>query len=34
MLLLKTGMGIGKDALYLTVDNIENDKWLRREFDL
>lgn len=34
MLLIKTGMGIGKDALYLVVESIENDRWLRREFGL
>jgi len=34
MLLIKTGMGIGKDALYLVVESIENDRWLRNEFSL
>src|SRR3989338_8683086 len=32
--LLKTDFGIGKDLLYMIVDEIENDKHLRREFNL
>ncbi len=32
--LLKTDFGIGKDLLYLIVDEIENDKHLREEFGL
>lgn len=32
--LLKTDFGIGKDLLYLIVDELENDKYLREEFDL
>lgn len=32
--LLKTDFGIGKDLLYMIVDEIENDKHLREEFDL
>jgi DNA-binding transcriptional regulator PaaX len=32
--LLKTSFGISKDVLYLTVDSIENDQWLRKEFGL
>lgn len=32
--LLKTDLGVGKNILYLIVDELENDKWLREEFDL
>lgn len=32
--LLKADLGIGWDLLYLIVDQIENDKYLRKEFDL
>ncbi len=32
--LLKTDFGVGKDILYMIVDEIENDKHLRLEFDL
>jgi DNA-binding transcriptional regulator PaaX len=32
--LLKTDFGVGKDVLYLIVDEIENDKYLRKEFEL
>ena len=32
--LLKTDFGVGKDVLYMIVDEIENDKHLREEFDL
>ena len=32
--LLKTDFGVGKDLLYLIVDELENDKHLREEFDL
>ncbi|MDP3874960.1 MAG: CRISPR-associated endonuclease Cas2 [bacterium] len=32
--LLKTDFGIGRDLLYVIADQIENDKYLRREFDL
>ncbi|MSR87948.1 MAG: CRISPR-associated endonuclease Cas2 [Candidatus Zambryskibacteria bacterium] len=32
--LMKTDFGIGKDMLYMIVDQIENDKHLRQEFDL
>ena len=32
--LLKTDFGIGKDLLYMIVDEIENDKYLREEFGL
>lgn len=31
--LLKTELGVGKDVLYLIVDEIENDKFLRAEFN-
>lgn len=32
--LLKTDLGVGKDLLYMIVDEIENDKRLRAEFNL
>lgn len=32
--LLKTDFGIGKNLLYLIVDELENDKYLREEFGL
>ncbi|MBI2065494.1 MAG: hypothetical protein HYT68_00275 [Candidatus Zambryskibacteria bacterium] len=32
--LLKTDFGIGRDLLYVIADQIENDKYLRQEFDL
>lgn len=32
--LLKTDLGVGKDVLYLIVDELENDKYLREIFDL
>jgi len=32
--LFKTDLLIGKDILYMVVDVIENDKWLKEEFDL
>jgi DNA-binding transcriptional regulator PaaX len=32
--LLKTDFGVGKDLLYMIVDEIENDKHLREEFNL
>lgn len=32
--LLKSHFHIGKEVLYITAENIENDKWLRREFSL
>jgi DNA-binding transcriptional regulator PaaX len=32
--LLKTELGVGKDLLYLIVDEIENDRYLRDEFGL
>ena len=32
--LIKTDFHIGKDLLYLIVDKIENNDWLKKEFDL
>lgn len=32
--LLKTDLGVGKDILYMIVDEIESDKYLREEFNL
>lgn len=32
--LLKTDLGVGKNLLYMIVDEIENDKYLREEFNL
>lgn len=32
--LLKTDLGVGKNILYLIVEELENDKHLREEFDL
>ncbi len=32
--LMKTELGVGKYLLYLIVDQIENDKFLREEFKL
>ena len=32
--LLKTDFGVGKNILYMIVDEIENDKYLREEFKL
>lgn len=32
--LLKTDFGIGKNLLYMIVDELENDKYLREEFNL
>jgi len=32
--MIKTYFEIGKDVLYMTVEEIENDKWLRKEFGL
>ncbi|OHA62453.1 MAG: CRISPR-associated endonuclease Cas2 [Candidatus Vogelbacteria bacterium RIFOXYD2_FULL_44_9] len=34
IVLLKSHFHVGKEVLYMTVDSIENDKWLRKEFDL
>jgi CRISPR-associated endonuclease Cas2 len=32
--LMKTNLGVGKDILYMIVDEIENDRHLRKEFGL
>lgn len=32
--LLKAGLGVTGDVLYMTVDSIENDDWLKKEFKL
>lgn len=32
--LLKTEFGVGRDLLYLIVEELENDRYLRNEFDL
>lgn len=34
IIMLKSHFQIGKDVLYMTVEKIENDKWLKREFRL
>lgn len=34
VVLLKANFKIGKEVLYMTVDSIENDKWLKKEFGL
>ncbi|MBU1091285.1 CRISPR-associated endonuclease Cas2 [Patescibacteria group bacterium] len=34
IIMLKSYFKIGKDVLYMTVDKIENDRWLREEFGL
>jgi CRISPR-associated endonuclease Cas2 len=34
VIMLKSHFKIGKDVLYMIVERIENDKWLKREFDL
>jgi DNA-binding transcriptional regulator PaaX len=34
IILLKSYFHIGKEVLYMTVDSIENDKWLKKEFGL
>ena len=34
IVLLKSNFKIGKEVLYITADEIENDGWLRREFNL
>jgi len=34
IVLLKSHFQIGKEVLYMTVDSIENDKWLKKEFNL
>lgn len=32
--MMKASFHIGKDVLYMTVEKVENDKWLKKEFDL
>ena len=32
--MFKAHFKIGKDVLYMTVEKIENDKWLKKEFEL
>jgi len=34
IILLKSHFHVGKDILYMTVEKIENDTWLKREFEL
>lgn len=34
IILLKSCFYLGKDVLYMTVEKIENDKWLKKEFGL
>ena len=34
MIMLKSYFNIGKDVLYLVVERLENDKWLKRDFSL
>lgn len=34
IILLKSYFRIGKDVLYMTVEKIENDKWIREKFNL
>jgi len=34
IIMLKSNLFVGKDILYMTVENLENDKWLKREFGL
>jgi CRISPR-associated endonuclease Cas2 len=34
VVLLKADLKIGKDVLYLIVDELENDRWLKKEFEL
>lgn len=34
IIMLKSSFRIGKDVLYITAENIENDKWLKKEFNL
>ncbi len=33
-IMLKSHFKIGRDVLYLVVDHIENDRWLREEFEI
>ena len=34
VIMLKSNLFLGKDVLYMTVDKIENDKWLKETFGL
>ncbi len=34
IIMLKSYFSLGKDVLYMIVERIENDKWLKREFSL
>ena len=34
VVLMKSNLFLGKDVLYMTVDHLENDKWLKEEFGL
>jgi CRISPR-associated endonuclease Cas2 len=34
IIMLKSYFRLGKDVLYMVVEKIENDKWIRREFNL
>ncbi|MDD2934975.1 MAG: CRISPR-associated endonuclease Cas2 [Candidatus Pacebacteria bacterium] len=34
VILMKSNLFLGKDVLYMTVDCLENDKWLKEEFGL
>lgn len=34
IVMLKSHFNFGKDVLYMIVENIENDRWLREEFGL
>lgn len=34
VIMLKSNLFLGKDVLYMTVEKIENDKWLKETFDL
>lgn len=32
--LLKADIGLGREVIYMVVEHIENDKWIKKEFDL
>jgi len=34
IIMLKSYFSIGKDVLYMVVERLENDKWLKRDFGL
>jgi len=34
VIMMKSNLFIGKDVLYMTVDKLENDKWLKKTFGL